>query len=100
MGMVDQSQFRKEQVKDFLDKNGFTGVNEGKTSGRTRLTKKTTYPLHYAAECGNDKMVAWLLEEGADPEQKNSSGKTAAEIASSKNKKGSHSSVVSVLGGA
>jgi ankyrin repeat protein len=61
---------------------------------------RTTYPLHRAAELGDEKMVESLLAEGADPAQKNSSGKTAVQVANGKNKKGSHSGAMRVLGGA
>jgi len=86
---------RSARVVEFLKAQGFAGVNAGK-----RKMLRTTYPLHRAAELGDEKMVEALLAEGADASQKNSSGKTAAQVAGGKNKKGSHSGALRVLGGA
>jgi len=44
--------------------------------------------------------LEYLIAEGADPTQKNSSGKTAAEVAAKKDKRGSHGGVLRALGGA
>jgi len=90
-----QRQQRSAQVAEFLKAQGFASVNAGK-----RKMLRTTYPLHRAAELGDEKMVESLLAEGADPAQKNSSGKTAVQVAGGKNKKGSHSGALRVLGGA
>lgn len=90
-----ERQARAAQVSEFLKAQGFASVNAGK-----RKMLRTTYPLHRAAELGDEKMVESLLAEGADPAQKNSSGKTAVQVANGKNKKGSHSGAMRVLGGA
>lgn len=99
---AETAQKRKMKVSEFLKDNGFgDDVNTGKTSKSVMGMKKTIiYPIHKAAESGDHEMVALLLEEGAHAGVKNSSGKTAAEVASSKNKAGSHASVVRILGGA
>jgi len=86
------AQERKAAVASFLKKAGFTGVNTVKKS-----MMSSTYALHKAAEAGDDKLVAMLLEEGAVLEQKNSSGKTAAQVAEKKNKNGSHAKVLEIL---
>jgi len=89
-------QKRKTLVRAFLKEHGYNDdVNAPK---RTKL--KTKYPIHTAAKIGNPQIVAALLEEGANPVQKDSSGKTAAWIAQSKNKKGTHANVLVMLGGA
>ncbi|CAJ1352401.1 unnamed protein product, partial [Effrenium voratum] len=64
----------KNEVMAWLKKQGFTGVNAPKKSFFS-----STYALHKAAEAGNVKMVGGLLEQGANPALKNSSGKTAKE---------------------
>ncbi len=85
---------RKAHVAAFLKQNGFSGVAAPKKS-----LFKTTYPIHVAAELGDERMVELLLLEGADATQKNSAGKTAAQLAQKKDKKGSHAPVVRALGG-
>eukprot|EP00441_Pelagodinium_beii_P032358 CAMPEP_0197641482 /NCGR_PEP_ID=MMETSP1338-20131121/15439_1 /TAXON_ID=43686 ORGANISM="Pelagodinium beii, Strain RCC1491" /NCGR_SAMPLE_ID=MMETSP1338 /ASSEMBLY_ACC=CAM_ASM_000754 /LENGTH=211 /DNA_ID=CAMNT_0043214477 /DNA_START=76 /DNA_END=711 /DNA_ORIENTATION=+ len=90
--MEQERRERAQLVLAFLKQHGFTGVSSAKHS-----LMSTTYPLHKAAELGNAKLVAMLLKEGALPEQKNSSGKTAAEVAEKKNKDGSHLEVISIL---
>eukprot|EP00930_Biecheleria_cincta_P025857 TRINITY_DN18338_c0_g1_i1.p1 TRINITY_DN18338_c0_g1~~TRINITY_DN18338_c0_g1_i1.p1 ORF type:complete len:252 (-),score=45.58 TRINITY_DN18338_c0_g1_i1:285-959(-) len=81
-----------EEIQAFLKKHGFSGVNSIK-----RYLMSSTYPLHKAAELGDEKMVALLLQKGADPSLKNSSSKTAAEVAKKKDKSGSHATVHSLL---
>lgn len=51
--------------------------------------------LHTAAREGKDEVVALLLERGADPEVKDSLGKSALELAESRG----HSSIVAMLRG-
>merc|ERR1712004_479185 len=80
---------RKAQISAFLKKHGYTSVSAPK---RTML--KTKYLIHTAAKSGDPQIVAALLqEEGLDVTQKDSSGHTALQIASAKNKNGSHESV-------
>lgn len=88
-------QERRAQVDAFLKAERFAGVG----SARKRMLK-TTYPLHRAAEMGNGKMVEYLLAEGADPTQVDSSGRTAAQVAERKNKRGSHGGALTAFGGA
>jgi len=89
------AQERRAQVGAFLKAEGFAGVS----APRRRLLQKS-YPLHRAAELGNGQMVEYLLAEGADPSQKNSSGLTAAQVATKKNRGGSHGGALRALGGA
>eukprot|EP00931_Biecheleriopsis_adriatica_P041999 TRINITY_DN2393_c0_g2_i1.p1 TRINITY_DN2393_c0_g2~~TRINITY_DN2393_c0_g2_i1.p1 ORF type:complete len:264 (+),score=96.34 TRINITY_DN2393_c0_g2_i1:92-793(+) len=93
----EERKARKEAVAAFLKANGFCSVNKAKSS---MMGMSRTYPLHKAAEAGNEQIVGMLLAEGAEREQKNSSGKTAAQVAESKNKAGSHANVISLLKGA
>merc|ERR1712203_726757 len=87
---------RKAQISAFLKKHGYSSVSAPK---RTML--KTKYPIHTAAKSGDPQIVAALLqEEGLDRTQKDSSGRTALQIAQAKNKNDSHESVLRALGGA
>jgi len=67
---------RKTGIMAFLKENGFAGVNIPK-----KFMTKMSFPLHAAAEAGNARMIEMLLKEGADPNQRNSAGKTAAHVA-------------------
>merc|ERR1712113_1032154 len=89
-----QQRERKAVVASFLEEHGFQGINSQK-----KKLLKTSYPIHKAAKVGNAQLVQMLLMEGADPDQKNSRGETAAEVAQKKNSGGSHASVVRVLVG-
>jgi len=84
---------RKAAVAAFLKEYGFTGVN----APRKKLMK-TNYALHKAAKLGDTQLVEMLILEGADTKQKDSRGKTPAQVATAKNSKGSHLSVISMLG--
>ncbi|CAE8622336.1 unnamed protein product [Polarella glacialis] len=83
---------RETAVATFLKLHGFTGVNSCKKS-----LLSSTYPLHKAAEAGDDKMVSLLCRAGANPTQKNSWGKTPTQVARKADKNGSHAKVFSVL---
>eukprot|EP00406_Dinophysis_acuminata_P077456 CAMPEP_0179241058 /NCGR_PEP_ID=MMETSP0797-20121207/16296_1 /TAXON_ID=47934 /ORGANISM="Dinophysis acuminata, Strain DAEP01" /LENGTH=180 /DNA_ID=CAMNT_0020948431 /DNA_START=130 /DNA_END=672 /DNA_ORIENTATION=+ len=90
-----REQERKVVVGAFLKEHGYTDV-----AAPRRTMRKTKYPIHSAAKAGDAKIVAALLEEGANPAQKTSAGQTALQVAQQKNKKGSHANVLLVLGGA
>jgi len=92
---VAQEQQRKAVVGAFLRQHGYSDV---RTPKRTMM--KAKYPIHTAAKMGNSRIVEALIEEGANPGQKNSAGQTALQVAQQKNKKGSHANVLRVLGGA
>ncbi|CAE8622337.1 unnamed protein product [Polarella glacialis] len=79
-------------VATFLKLHGFTGVSSCK-----RIDSCSTFPLHKAAEAGDDKMVSLLCRAGANPTQKNSWGKTPAQVAQKSDKIGSHFKVLFVL---
>ncbi|CAE8590730.1 unnamed protein product, partial [Polarella glacialis] len=87
-----ERQERDAAVAAFLKQNGFSGVNTAKKS-----MMSSTYPLIKAAELGNEKLVAMLIKSGADVTLKNSSGKTAAEVAQKMDKNRSHAKVISAL---
>mmetsp|Transcript_32959 Transcript_32959/g.76658 ORF Transcript_32959/g.76658 Transcript_32959/m.76658 type:complete len:192 (+) Transcript_32959:76-651(+) len=89
---------RQEALSQFYARFGFTGVNKPKKSGWAVLGTATTFPLHCAAELGDERITTMLLKEGAVPSQKDSSGRTAVQVAQRKNRKGSHDGVLFVLG--
>lgn len=88
----EEAKQRKVEVAAFLKKGGFSDVNVPKRSFFSK-----TYPIHRAAESGDDKLVAMLLQAGANAAQKNSAGRTAAQVAAKNNTKGSHNKVLSIL---
>merc|ERR1719195_2292883 len=90
-----REQERKAIVRTFLKEHGYSDVEAPK-----RKMLKTKYPLHTAAKKGDPKIVAALLEEGANPAKKNSAGQTAMQVAQQKNRNGSHADVLRALGGA
>merc|ERR1712060_123672 len=84
---------RKSEVAAFLSEHKF----KGGAGDPKKSVFKTNYPLHKAAKRGNAAMVTMLLQEGASASQKNSWGKTAAEVAQAVNKQNSHAGVLRVL---
>merc|ERR1712014_157421 len=86
------AQARKDAIEKFLADHKFKGVN----TGRKSLTK-TTYPLHEAAKRNDIEMVKFLIEEGANVEQKNSRKQTPLQRAAQENKNGSHEEIIGVL---
>jgi len=94
----EEERERQEALGQFYTRHGFTGVNEPRRSSCAVLRAAMTYPLHCAAELGDEGIVCMLLKEGAATSQKDSSGRTAAQVAQRKNKGGSHEGVLRVLG--
>mmetsp|Transcript_81593 Transcript_81593/g.174861 ORF Transcript_81593/g.174861 Transcript_81593/m.174861 type:complete len:193 (-) Transcript_81593:189-767(-) len=83
---------REETVEAVLKEQNFKGAT---TSKRSMLG--STYPLYCAAEMGNVQLVEMLIQEGADPQQKNSAGKTPLQVAEKNSKNGSHSALLQTL---
>lgn len=94
-------QERKQRVDDFLKTHQFTDVETPKRAQEkvlgVPLMSKSVYAIHVAAELGDAAMVEMLIKEGADPKQKTSTGKTAADLAKKKGKSGSHDGVLTAL---
>mmetsp|Transcript_69103 Transcript_69103/g.191360 ORF Transcript_69103/g.191360 Transcript_69103/m.191360 type:complete len:211 (-) Transcript_69103:280-912(-) len=84
---------RRASVAGFLREKGF----KNGAGGAKKSLMSTTYPLHVAAKEGDARIVALLLSEGANAAQRNSTGKTAAQIAEKSNKGGSHAAVLAAL---
>jgi len=90
---------RKATLDQFYQRYGFDGINQPRKGGSCQVLKTTvTYPLHQAAELGNEQIVEYLLQEGAQLNQTNSSKLTAAQVAKKKDNNGSHAGVLRLLG--
>ncbi|CAE7471493.1 unnamed protein product, partial [Symbiodinium sp. KB8] len=89
------------ELLGFLTKHGFgEDVNAPNQPSGCFLPfprKETLYPLHVAAKLGDGAMVRALLEEGADPEQRSSKGRTAEDLARQEDRDGSHVEVLVLL---
>lgn len=66
---------RRQAVDAFLSQNGFKDI-----SSRRRRLMKITYALHVAIKKDDLRMAFFLMQEGADPTQKDSAGLTAAQL--------------------
>jgi len=89
---------RKAALDEFYQRYGFDGVNQPRKGGACQVLKiNVTYPLHQAAELGKEQIVEYLLQEGAQVNQMNSSKLTAAHVAKKKDKGGSHAEVLRLL---
>lgn len=91
-GLQDE---RTPLLAAFLKEHGYTSATLPK---KTLL--KIKYPIHTAAKQGDPHIVRMLIDQGADPAQKTSWGKTAAQIARENDRHGSHVRVLHALGGA
>mmetsp|Transcript_23431 Transcript_23431/g.67141 ORF Transcript_23431/g.67141 Transcript_23431/m.67141 type:complete len:319 (+) Transcript_23431:112-1068(+) len=80
-------------LKSFLEKHRFAG---GVNAPKKNLFRMT-YPLHTAAKTADARIVAALLESGADAALRDSRGNTALAIARAKNVNDSHTAVVCIL---
>jgi len=96
---LEEKRDRKEALDAFCRQHGFAGVSAPRRSGCALWLAATTYPLHWAAELADARIVELLLKEGVDTKQTDSSGKTAAQVAQTKDKDGSHQKVKLLLAG-
>ncbi|CAL1169488.1 unnamed protein product [Cladocopium goreaui] len=76
---------REERMRDLLEGYNFADLQSPAAHGingrRWFRCKEMVYPLHLAASLGHCDMVRILLAAGADPLQKSSQGRTAADVA-------------------
>lgn len=91
---------KEQELLDFLAHYDFSDdVNMPRLVKNCCFLSKSEkiYPVHIAAAAGNHEILRLLLRAGADPEQKNSKGADALEIAQYANKRGSHDQVIALL---
>eukprot|EP00438_Fugacium_kawagutii_P021070 Skav205893 [mRNA] locus=scaffold123:144998:145463:+ [translate_table: standard] len=83
----------------FLTKHGFGDAKSPRQLGdsMSRVKMERVYPIHIAADVGDEETLLMLLDEGADPEEGNCQGKTALDIAQEANVDGSHVHVLGLL---
>lgn len=83
----------ESRLRDFLDAYSFKDVNDSRklSHGGSQI-----YPIHIAANMGDETMVRLLLREGADS-SKVFRGRTACDMAEDANVNGSHVGVVALL---
>lgn len=92
-------QLKRETLHQFLTKHGFPDAFSRRELGVSTscVQWEVVYPIHVAAEAGDDETLWMLLEEGADPNERNSGGRTAFDIAQDANVDGSHAHVLGLL---
>ncbi|CAK9040368.1 unnamed protein product [Durusdinium trenchii] len=83
-------------VEWFLQRYGFSDVNKPQRGSWFSRSEKL-YPVHVAAMLGDADMLHFLLEAGADPEQRTSKGRSALECAFDANLDGSHHCIFDLL---
>lgn len=73
-----------QAVRSFLEENGFKMLGDGELPVNTKKKSglfSSTFPVHVAVRQGSAAMLERLLAAGANPEQKDSSGKTPLALA-------------------
>jgi len=88
---------RKDALELYCKRHGFAGINEPRKSGCVVWRAGATYAIHTAAEQGDSRIMGMLLKEGACLTVRDSSGLTAAQIATKFNRRGSHDAVLRLL---
>mmetsp|Transcript_41929 Transcript_41929/g.124427 ORF Transcript_41929/g.124427 Transcript_41929/m.124427 type:complete len:248 (-) Transcript_41929:102-845(-) len=91
---AEEERLRKATVAAFLKEYGFSSVTAPK-----RTLMKTSYAMHKAAKLADSQLVLMLLQEGADPAQQDSRGRTAKSIAEQHDVRWSHKQVIALLNG-
>ena len=98
-----ERQRQEAALKEFLNSFDFSDVCEPRANCKCScfrwLTGEVVYPIHEAARIGNARIVRLLLQANADPAQRTSKGRSAAEIARGADQFGSHAEVLDMLVG-
>jgi len=89
---LEEEEIANAQVKDFLKRHGFSSVCD-----RRRNSMMSACPLHLAVRLNDGQMVRWLLRAGADPQGKDSLGRSPLSLACKFDTNGSHKQVVDAL---
>jgi len=90
---LEEERAAQEQLNQWCKANGFADMSFKKKS----FLSGARFPLHEAVAKKNEEMVGLLIRFGADTSAKNSSGKTALELAQKMNKNGSMDAVIAKL---
>mmetsp|Transcript_103863 Transcript_103863/g.201301 ORF Transcript_103863/g.201301 Transcript_103863/m.201301 type:complete len:410 (+) Transcript_103863:49-1278(+) len=90
---------RREAIELYCRRHRFPTVNERRTRGCMWQPSqaKGEYALHNAAMNNDIRIVEMLLQEGASTLQRDSAGLTAEQVASKRNRHGSHDEVIRML---
>mmetsp|Transcript_64635 Transcript_64635/g.151912 ORF Transcript_64635/g.151912 Transcript_64635/m.151912 type:complete len:242 (+) Transcript_64635:88-813(+) len=103
-------QLSEEKLQHFLKQHQFPDVAAPQRRclvgafsclglGVGKAAEEVLYPVHRAAELGCPALMRLLLRAGADPQQKTSHGRTAADMARSADRFGTHREVLDTLQG-
>ena len=90
---------RQEKLESFLQQHQFTqDVSEPRTPGCCLFVdNEMVYPIHIAAQEGDQELIRVLIANNADVNQKTSKGRTALQFAEEADRHGSHSGVLEFL---
>ena len=91
---LQKQQQIQDQLEAFLRRYHFV---DPVTPRRASVFAKELYPIHVAARIGDVCLLRSLLASGADPEQVNSSGQRALDIARRNNRGASHQEAMELL---
>lgn len=90
---LEEKRLAQEQVDAWCKSNGFGDKNAKKKS----FMSGSRYPLHEAVAKGNEEMVGFLVQVGADKTLKNSKGLTPEDVAKKMNKGGAMDGILAML---
>jgi len=88
---------RKEALELYCTRHGFPNIHEARKQGCAWARAPATYALHNAAINNDIRIVEMLIQEGASRIQRDSAGLTAEQVASKRNRRGSHDEVIRLL---
>jgi len=90
---------RKEALELYCTRHGFPNVHEARKQGCAWRPARApaTYALHNAAMNNDIRIVEMLIQERASRIQRDSAGLTAEQVASKRNRRGSHDGVIRLL---
>jgi len=90
---------RKEALELYCTRHGFPTIHEARKQGCAWRPSRApaTYALHNAAMNNDIRIVEMLIQERASRIQRDSAGLTAEQVASKRNRRGSHDGVIRLL---
>ncbi|CAK9003846.1 Pyrimidine-specific ribonucleoside hydrolase RihB [Durusdinium trenchii] len=91
-------ELKKEHLRHFLGKHGFPDAHSPRElAAASAIRMECVYPVHVAAERGDDETLRLLWEEGCDMEETDDYGRTPMDLAYAADVKGSHRYVLELL---